>query len=160
MFCWNKQTAQASLREKHFATVCCLKLWYLTVGTTELSTPLGFLRGPGEVTRLLCRENSVMWVWMGPWATWSSAWFSDWQCCTWQGIGTRLSLRSIPTQANLWSYYMPENLAFHQGFKTLLPLVCWLWCGTWPMYVKNVLTFSKWVIGREAGPLVTALQIL
>jgi len=44
-------------------------------------------------------------VWMGPLAAWSTAWFSGQQPCLWQEIGTGWSLRSLPTQANLWWLY-------------------------------------------------------
>ena len=38
--------------------------------------------------------------WMGLWATWSSG-----RCpCPWQGLGTRWSLKSLPTQPILWFY--------------------------------------------------------
>ena len=39
-------------------------------------------------------------VWMVFWAAWSGGG----QPCLWQGVGTRWSLRSLPTQAILWFY--------------------------------------------------------
>jgi len=41
--------------------------------------------------------------WMGVWAIWSSGRYP----CPWQGsVGTRCSVRSIPTQTILWFYHM------------------------------------------------------
>lgn len=42
--------------------------------------------------------------WMVHWATWSRAQFSSWQHSLWQEVGTKWSLRSLPTQIILWFY--------------------------------------------------------
>ena len=42
--------------------------------------------------------------WIGPWATWSSAWPNGWQSCPQQRFGIRWSLGSLPTKAILWFY--------------------------------------------------------
>lgn len=45
----------------------------------------------------------------GPWAAWSSTWPSSWQPCPPQGIGTRWSMRSLPTPTVLWFHdYFPQ----------------------------------------------------
>lgn len=44
---------------------------------------------------------------MRPWAAWSRAW----QPCLLQGVETGWTLRSLPTQAVLWLYWLPENKA-------------------------------------------------
>ena len=48
--------------------------------------------------------------WMGPWA----AWFSGWQPCPLQGVGTRWSLRSFPTKAIL-RFYDSMTLWFYDS---------------------------------------------
>jgi len=36
--------------------------------------------------------------WMEPWAAWSITWLNSWQPCMRQRVGTRWSLKSLPTQ--------------------------------------------------------------